>query len=49
MLDSLPFVPHRHFLSSLDLDLQRVIAAWDGLPPSIHRAILALIGSQTDE
>jgi hypothetical protein len=32
-----------HFLSSLDADLQRVIAAWDGLPVAIRRATLALI------
>jgi hypothetical protein len=30
-------------VASLDADLQRVIAAWDGLPPAIRRATLALI------
>jgi hypothetical protein len=34
-----------HFLTSVDADLQRVIAAWDGLPEAIRRATLALIGS----
>jgi hypothetical protein len=33
-------------LSSLDADLQCVIAAWDGLPAAIRTATLALIGSQ---
>ena len=34
------------YLASLDADLQRVIAAWDGLPDAIRKAVLALIGSQ---
>lgn len=29
-----------HFVSSLDADLQRAIAAWDGLPVAIRRATL---------
>jgi hypothetical protein len=29
----------------LDADLQRVIAAWDGLPAAIRRAALALIST----
>jgi hypothetical protein len=33
-------------LASLDPDLQRVIAAWDGLPAAIRRVTLALIASQ---
>ena len=33
-------------LASLDPDLQRVIAAWDGLPAVIRKATLALIGSE---
>jgi hypothetical protein len=41
-----PGGPNCHFLSSLDADLQRVIAAWDGLPAAIRQATLALIGSQ---
>jgi hypothetical protein len=35
-----------HFVSSLDADLQRVIAAWDGLPVAIRKATLALVDSQ---
>jgi hypothetical protein len=38
--------PNCHLVSSFDADLQRVIAAWDGLPAAIRRATLALIGSQ---
>jgi hypothetical protein len=38
--------PDCHLLSSLDADLQSVIAAWDGLPTAIRRATLALIGSR---
>jgi hypothetical protein len=34
--------PDCHFLSSLDPDLQRVIAAWDGLPIPIRLAIVGL-------
>jgi hypothetical protein len=37
--------PNCHCLASLDADLQRVIAAWDGLPTAIRRATLALIGA----
>jgi hypothetical protein len=37
--------PNCHFVASLDADLQRVIAAWDGLPEAIRRATLALIVS----
>jgi hypothetical protein len=33
-------------LASLDPELQRVIAAWDGLPEAIREAAIALIGSQ---
>jgi len=33
-------------LASLDTDLQRVIAAWGGLPVAIRAAITALIASQ---
>jgi hypothetical protein len=29
-----------------DTDLQRLIAAWSGLPMAIRRAVSALIGSQ---
>jgi hypothetical protein len=29
-----------------DIDLQHVIAAWDGLPDAIRRAVMALIESQ---
>jgi hypothetical protein len=36
--------PECHFLSSLDADLQRVIAAWDGLPAAMRRAMIALLG-----
>jgi hypothetical protein len=32
-----------HSLSSLDADLQSVIAAWDGLPTAIRTAITALV------
>jgi hypothetical protein len=32
-----------HFLTSLDADLQRVLAAWERLPPAIRRATLALL------
>jgi hypothetical protein len=32
-------------VSSLEADLQRVIAAWDGLPAPIRKATLALVGS----
>ena len=35
-----------HCVVSLDADLQRVIAAWDGLPAAIRKATLALIASQ---
>jgi hypothetical protein len=38
--------PNCQLLSSLDPDLQRVIAAWDGLPAAIRKATLALVGSQ---
>ena len=31
-------------LASLDADLQRVLAAWDGLPPHIRKTVLALVG-----
>ena len=33
-------------LASIDTNLQEVIAAWDGLPEAIRRAVMALIGSQ---
>jgi hypothetical protein len=33
---------------SLDPDLQRVIAAWDGLLPAIRKATLAMIGSSDE-
>jgi hypothetical protein len=33
-------------LASIDADLQEVIAAWDGLPEAIRKAVMALIGSQ---
>jgi hypothetical protein len=36
--------PNCHCLSSLDPDLQAVIAAWVGLAPTIRKAMLALIG-----
>jgi hypothetical protein len=29
-----------------DADLRRVVAAWDGMPEAIRRALVALIGSQ---
>ena len=29
-----------------DIDLQHLIAAWDGLPDAIRRAVMALIESQ---
>jgi hypothetical protein len=32
-------------LASIDADLQRVIAAWHGLPAVIRKAVIALIGS----
>jgi len=32
-----------HLMSSLDADLQRVIAAWDGLPAAILKAIATLL------
>jgi hypothetical protein len=35
-----------HFLASLDADLPRVIAVWDGLPAAIRKAAMALIESQ---
>jgi hypothetical protein len=38
--------PNCHCLSSLDADLQSVIAAWDGLAAPIRNAMIALIGSQ---
>lgn len=31
-------------LASLDADLQRVLAAWDGVPRHIKKTVLALIG-----
>jgi hypothetical protein len=36
-------------VSLLDADLQRVIAAWDGLPEAIRKALVALVGSQGDD
>jgi|HubBroStandDraft_6_1064221.scaffolds.fasta_scaffold99499_2 hypothetical protein len=35
-----------HFLSSLDADLQRVVAAWDELSEPIKSAVLAFVDSQ---
>jgi hypothetical protein len=35
-----------HFLASLDADLQRVIAAWNGLEEPIRKVIRAVIDSQ---
>jgi hypothetical protein len=35
-----------HFVASLDADLQRMIAAWEGLPAAIRRAIVGLADSQ---
>jgi hypothetical protein len=32
-----------HLMSSLDVDLQRVIVAWDGLPVAIRKAIATLL------
>jgi hypothetical protein len=32
-------------LSTIDAELQAVIAAWDGLPAAIKKAVAALIGS----
>ena len=31
-------------LASLDVDLQRVVGGWDGLPTHIRKTILALVG-----
>jgi hypothetical protein len=31
-------------LASVDADLQRVLAAWDGLPLHIRKTVLALVG-----
>jgi hypothetical protein len=31
-------------LASLDVDLQRVVGAWEGLPTHIRKTILALVG-----
>jgi hypothetical protein len=39
--------PNCHWLSSLDPDLQRVIAAWDGLPIPIRLAIVGLAASRS--
>jgi hypothetical protein len=40
--------PECRLLSSLDSDLQRVTAAWDGLLPAIRKATLAMIGSSDE-
>ena len=34
-----------HDLASTDADLQQLIAAWDGLPEALRRAILAMTGT----
>ena len=31
-------------VASLDADLREVVAAWDGLPEALRRAVMALIG-----
>jgi hypothetical protein len=38
--------PNCHCLSSVDADLQAVIAAWGGLPTAIRKAVMALIELQ---
>jgi hypothetical protein len=35
--------PDWHFMSSLDANLQSVIAAWDGLPAAVRMAIRTLL------
>lgn len=34
---------HSQLLATIDTDLQRVIAAWDGLPIGIKKAVIALL------
>jgi hypothetical protein len=41
-----PGGPDCHFVSSLDADLQAVIAAWERLPTAIRKAITALLECQ---
>jgi hypothetical protein len=38
--------PNCPALALLDSDLQRVIAAWEGLPEAIRMAVMALVGVQ---
>ena len=37
--------PEWHELASFDVDLQRVIAAWEGLPEGIRKAVMAVVES----
>jgi hypothetical protein len=39
--------PNRPALASFDTDLQQMIAAWDGLPEAIRRALLGLLEPQS--